>query len=80
MLKKSFNFDEIREFAKHPDLTILFDGMHGAGGPFAQRILVEELGFPKVNFKRILAFFCTTFTPFIIFLSYVFVNLIMKYI
>lgn len=23
--------------------------MHGAGGPFARRVLVEELGFPEVN-------------------------------
>mmetsp|Transcript_45891 Transcript_45891/g.51167 ORF Transcript_45891/g.51167 Transcript_45891/m.51167 type:complete len:525 (-) Transcript_45891:1994-3568(-) len=52
VLKESFNFDELREFAKHPDLTILFDGMHGAGGPFAQRILVEELGFPKSSLMR----------------------------
>jgi phosphoglucomutase len=49
VLKESFNFDEICEFAKHPDFSILFDGMHGAGGPFAQRILIEELGFPKVS-------------------------------
>jgi len=62
VLKESFNFDELREFAKHPDLTILFDGMHGAGGPFAQRILVEELGFPKVTIKRILAFFAQFYT------------------
>ena len=51
VLKESFNFDEICEFAKHPDFSILFDGMHGAGGPFAQRILIEELGFPKVNYS-----------------------------
>ena len=49
VLKESFDFDAIREFSKRPDFSILFDGMHGAGGPFAQRILVEELGFPEVN-------------------------------
>ena len=27
---------------------MLFDGMHGAGGIFAKRVLVEELGLPEV--------------------------------
>ena len=48
-LKSCFDFDAIREFGKRSDFSILFDGMHGAGGPFAKRILVEELGFPEVN-------------------------------
>lgn len=47
-LKRCFDFDAIKLFAKRPGFSILFDGMHGAGGPFAQRVLVEELGFPKV--------------------------------
>ena len=28
---------------------MVFDGMHGAGGKFAQRVLVEELGLPEVG-------------------------------
>jgi len=52
VLKESFNFDEIREFAQHPKFSILFDGMHGAGGPFARKILVEELGFPESSLMR----------------------------
>lgn len=51
-LKSCFDFDAIREFAKRPDFSILFDGMHGAGGPFAERVLVEELGFPKVRVEQ----------------------------
>lgn len=49
VLKSCFDFDAMREFAKRPDFSILFDGMHGAGGPFARRVLIEELGFPEVR-------------------------------
>lgn len=48
-LKECFDFGAIKEFAKRPDFSILFDGMHGAGGPFAKRVLMEELGFPEVR-------------------------------
>jgi phosphoglucomutase len=47
-LKRCFDFEAIKAFAKRPGFSILFDGMHGAGGPFARRVLVEELGFPEV--------------------------------
>ena len=49
VLKLSFDFDAIRKFSKQPEFSILFDGMHGAGGPFARRVLIDELGFPEVN-------------------------------
>ena len=49
VLKSCFDFDAMRKFAKRSDFSILFDGMHGAGGPFAKRVLVEELGFPEVR-------------------------------
>jgi phosphoglucomutase len=49
VLKSCFDFEALREFAKRPGFSILFDGMHGAGGPFARRVLVEELGFPEVS-------------------------------
>jgi phosphoglucomutase len=75
VLKESFNFDDISEFAKHPDFSILFDGMHGAGGPFAQRILIEELGFPKVIILSMLAyvFFIFSLLSIIILLNIVLV-------
>ena len=44
VLKTCFDFGKLREFAKRPGFSILFDGMHGAGGPFARRVLVDELG------------------------------------
>jgi phosphoglucomutase len=51
-LKQCFDFAAIRDFAKRPGFSILFDGMHGAGGPFARRVLIEELGFPEVGYLQ----------------------------
>ena len=48
-LKRCFDFQAMKVFAKRPGFSILFDGMHGAGGPFARRVLIEELGFPEVR-------------------------------
>lgn len=49
VLKKCFDFDRLTQFLKdRPDFSILFDGMHGAGGPFARKVLVEELGVSEV--------------------------------
>ena len=49
VLKTCFDFDKMRSFAKRSDFSILYDGMHGAGGPFARRVLVDELGFSEVS-------------------------------
>lgn len=57
VLQESFDFDAIREFSKHPEFSIVFDGMHGAGGPFARRVLVEGLGFPEVSTDGKLEYF-----------------------
>jgi len=51
-LKSCFDFDQLREFAKKEGFSLLFDGMHGAGGPFARRVLVEELGLPESSLLR----------------------------
>ena len=51
ILKECFDFDALRAFlSSRPKFSMLFDGMHGAGGPFAKRVLVEELGLPQVCF------------------------------
>ena len=34
-LKSCFDFDALRKFGQREGFSILFDGMHGAGGPFA---------------------------------------------
>lgn len=52
VLKECFDFVALRKFLKdRPEFSMVFDGMHGAGGPFARRVLVEELGLPEVNVK-----------------------------
>jgi phosphoglucomutase len=49
ILKDCFDFDALRQFlSSQPKFSMLFDGMHGAGGPFAKRVLVDELGLPEV--------------------------------
>lgn len=49
VLKTCFDFDALREFAKKPGFSLVFDGMHGAGGPFARRVLIEDLELPEVR-------------------------------
>jgi len=44
LLKREFSFDKLRALMAHPEFYLLFDGMHGAGGPFARRIFQQELG------------------------------------
>lgn len=51
-LKSCFDFSALTAFSKRPTFSLLFDGMHGAGGPFARRILVEELGLPDSSLMR----------------------------
>ena len=36
----------MKEFVARPDFKMLFDGMHGASGPYAKKILGEILGVP----------------------------------
>lgn len=52
-LKSCFDFDALKNFAKRPGFSILFDGMHGAGGPFAKKVLIEELGLPEVCLSEV---------------------------
>jgi phosphoglucomutase len=44
VLKQCFDFEKLKAFAARPTFSLLFDGMHGAGGPFARRVLIDELG------------------------------------
>jgi len=50
-LKSCFDFDQLRTFGSS-GFSILFDGMHGAGGLFAKRVLVDELGLPESSLMR----------------------------
>ena len=49
VLKGCFDFEALSKFAKRPGFSLLFDGMHGAGGPFARKVFLEELGLPEVS-------------------------------
>jgi phosphoglucomutase len=40
-LKECFDFDQLNEFGKKEGFKVLFDGMHGAGGIFAN--IVHQL-------------------------------------
>ena len=51
-LKECFDFDALKVFVKRDDFSVLFDGMHGAGGPFARRVFLDELGLPEVGCTR----------------------------
>lgn len=51
ILKECFDFPKLKEFCSKSGFSMIFDGMHGAGGPFARRVLVEELGLPEVRFS-----------------------------
>jgi len=51
-LKSCFDFDKLKEFGQREDFSVLFDGMHGAGGIFAQRVLIDELGLPESSLMR----------------------------
>ena len=55
VLKGCFDFDALRKFVQRPGFSMLFDGMHGAGGPFARKIFLEELGMPEVCAQRSIA-------------------------
>jgi phosphoglucomutase len=48
-LKSCFDFEALQKFGRRPNFSILYDGMHGAGGPFAKRVLIEELGLTEVS-------------------------------
>ncbi|GMH68646.1 hypothetical protein TrRE_jg10009 [Triparma retinervis] len=50
-LEKFFDFKLLKDYASKGN-RILFDGMHGAGGPFGKKILGDILGFKEDCFMR----------------------------
>lgn len=45
-LKEVFDFALLKAFLSRSDFSMCFDAMHAVTGPYAKRILVEELGAP----------------------------------
>jgi phosphoglucomutase len=43
-LKKCFDFEQIKRLIARPDFTLVYDCMCGVQGPYAKRIIEEELG------------------------------------
>ncbi|CAG8457211.1 14144_t:CDS:2 [Funneliformis caledonium] len=53
LLKEIFNFEQIKQFFKNnPNFKVLFDGLHGVTGPYAERIFVEELGLSRSSIQN----------------------------
>jgi len=50
-LKEVFDFPLLKTFLARKDFGLVFDAMHAVTGPYAQRILVEELGAPASSLK-----------------------------
>ncbi|KAG2487252.1 hypothetical protein HYH03_014094 [Edaphochlamys debaryana] len=46
VLQEVFDFNLLRGFLGRRDFSLVFDAMHAVTGPYARRILVEELGAP----------------------------------
>lgn len=50
-LKEVFDFPLLKSFIARKDFSIVFDAMHAVTGPYANRILVQELGAPASSVK-----------------------------
>ena len=44
LMRSLFDFDQLKAFVNRPDFSLLFDGMHGASGPYATRIFRDVFG------------------------------------
>lgn len=45
-LKEVFDFGLLKKFLSRKDFSLVFDAMHAITGPYAHRVLVDELGAP----------------------------------
>jgi len=52
VIKRIFNFDQIKSLITRPDFKFVYDSMHGVTGPYCHRIFVEELGAKESNLYR----------------------------
>jgi len=47
LLKQCFDFEMIKKLAARPDFSMVYDSMHGVQGPYARKVMCEELGLPE---------------------------------
>jgi phosphoglucomutase len=52
MMKSLFDFDQIKALLSRSDFSILIDGMHGVGGPYATQVFQRELGVSEDQLMR----------------------------
>ncbi|CAM9235872.1 unnamed protein product [Chrysoparadoxa australica] len=52
LLRSVFDFPKIKAFLQRNDFSFLFDGMYGVSGPYAKRVLMEELGASEASLLR----------------------------
>eukprot|EP00347_Sterkiella_histriomuscorum_P009866 403339574 len=52
LLKTLFDFDDLKKFVQRSDFNMVFDGMHGVSGPYAQLLFHEVLGVPQEHLFR----------------------------
>jgi len=47
VLKKCFDFESIKKLVANPDFSLVYDSMSGVQGPYARKIIEQELGAKK---------------------------------
>jgi phosphoglucomutase len=52
LMKTLFDFEILKAFVNRPDFKMLFDGMHGASGPYANKIFGTLFGVPQESLLR----------------------------
>jgi len=52
LMRKLFDLDALKTFMNRPDFSMLFDGMHGAAGPYAMKIFRELFGVKAESLMR----------------------------
>lgn len=52
-LQKIFNFSDLKSLIAHPKFSFVFDGLNGVSGPYAKRILGDELGAKDTSLLRV---------------------------
>ena len=51
-MQSLFDFDKIRRLISRNDFRLVFDGMNGVAGPYAQEIFIKLLKCPQDSLKR----------------------------
>lgn len=47
LLKSIFDFHAIKALLDRPDFSMVYDCMHGVNGPYAKKVMIEDLGQPE---------------------------------